>query len=205
MADMRIYAHYDSEGIIHSAFSVDAPEGFRALLAPEPGLFVGEIDTADLDLQSDASQPEALLEIAELYKVATPLVRLTIERRFTLKREMRVNSITGSDRASSAAACCFRAFLRRSIGRRESVPLLADSGSTPSDPAGDGVDRRPADHRLGDGRVAFVIPGQPAVRGQPGEGPLDRPPARDHSESALVSWFAHNVQGGAQDRLGPVQ
>ncbi len=53
--------------------------------------------------------------------------------------------------------------------------------------------------------MAFVVPGQAAVGGEPGEGPLDRPAARDDREPALVGGFAHDVQRGAQDRGGPVE
>lgn len=98
-----------------------------------------------------------------------------------------------------------RACLRRSTTGGEGAPLLAGGGASAGDPAGDGVDRGPADHCLGDGGVAFVVTGQAAVRGQPGERPLDRPPARDHGESSLAGGLAHDMQGGGQDRTRPVQ
>jgi hypothetical protein len=37
----------------------------------------------------------------------------------------------------------------------------------------------------------------------PGDGALDRPAARNDGGSALVGGLAHNVQGGAQNCLGP--
>jgi hypothetical protein len=39
---------------------------------------------------------------------------------------------------------------------------------------------------LSGGGVAFVVAGQASVAGEPGEGPLDRPPSRDHGESLLA-------------------
>jgi len=44
--------------------------------------------------------------------------------------------------------------------------------------------------------VAFVVPGQAVARGEPGEGALDCPPARDHREALLAGGFAHDVQRG---------
>src|SRR4051794_36181565 len=76
-----------------------------------------------------------------------------------------------------------RACLRRSTDRWESAPLLADGRTAAGDAAGDGVDRRPADHGFRYGGVAFVVACQPSVRGQPGERPLDRPSARDDRET----------------------
>jgi hypothetical protein len=61
-----------------------------------------------------------------------------------------------------------RACLRRSTACREGSTLLANGGAAAGDATGDGVDCRPADHGLGYRGVTFVVPGQPAVCGQPG-------------------------------------
>ncbi len=53
--------------------------------------------------------------------------------------------------------------------------------------------------------VAFVVPCQTAVRGDPGQGPLDHPPPRNDSESALLRRFAHDLDRGLEDRVRPVQ
>ena len=66
-----------------------------------------------------------------------------------------------------------RACLRRSTDCGECAPLLSGGRAAAGDAAGDGVDRCPADHGIGHGRVAFVVAGQAAVCGQPGEGPFD--------------------------------
>jgi hypothetical protein len=58
------------------------------------------------------------------------------------------------------------------------------------DPVSDCVDRGPVDDGHGEGGVAFVVPGQAAVRGQSGGGALDGPVAREHGEDALIGGFA---------------
>lgn len=70
---MRIYAFYDLEGNIQSLISVEAGEGAFAMRAPKPGLFSAEIEIEGLELKNDPSDPEALFEIAENYKLQTPL------------------------------------------------------------------------------------------------------------------------------------
>ena len=62
---------------------------------------------------------------------------------------------------------------------------------------GHGVDRGPPDHRLGALGVAFIVPGQPAVRGDPGEGPFHCPPAWDHRETLLIGGFADHRDSDA--------
>lgn len=69
---MKFYAHYDLEGNIQSLISVEAEEGAFAMRVPEPGLFSAEIEVEGLELKNDPSDPEALFEIAENYKLQTP-------------------------------------------------------------------------------------------------------------------------------------
>ena len=78
---MKIYAYYDLEGNIHSLLSVDAPEGGSAPLAPEAGLFVSEIEAEGIELKSDESDFETLLEIAKTYKITTPIPRLKLTKK----------------------------------------------------------------------------------------------------------------------------
>jgi hypothetical protein len=80
--------------------------------------------------------------------------------------------------------------------------MLAGRGDVAGDASGDGVDRGPADHRFGYGRVAFVVPRQAAVSGQQGESPLDRPPARNHREPALPGGFAGSSILTGQPEVG---
>ena len=79
---MKIYVHYDAEGNIHSVFSVDAAEGGGAMLAPEAGLFVGEVEIEGMELRSDQSNSETLLEIANTYKITTPVPRLQLAKKY---------------------------------------------------------------------------------------------------------------------------
>jgi len=44
---MKVYVHYDSSGAIHDLIAVDAPEIASAMLAPQPGLFVAEVEGKD--------------------------------------------------------------------------------------------------------------------------------------------------------------
>ena len=70
---MKVYAFHDLEGNIQSLISVEAAEGAFAMRAPKPGLFSAEIEIEGLELTNDPSDPEALFEIAENYKLQTPL------------------------------------------------------------------------------------------------------------------------------------
>ncbi len=72
------------------------------------------------------------------------------------------------------------------------------------DPAEHAVDGGPADERFGDFGVAFVVAGQPAVRGEPGQGSLHDPSAWVNGEAALVGGFAHDLDGCLERGVGPV-
>jgi hypothetical protein len=76
---MRLIAHYDPDGTIHALVRVDAPEGISVMVAPEPGLFAGEVDDTELD--GDDGSVEALESVLRSYRVATPLARLKLSRR----------------------------------------------------------------------------------------------------------------------------
>jgi hypothetical protein len=77
---MRVIAHYDADGTIHALMRVDAPEGITVLVSPEPGLFAGEVDLAELEADDDGSV-EALESLLKTYRVATPAPRLKLARR----------------------------------------------------------------------------------------------------------------------------
>jgi hypothetical protein len=78
---MKIYAYYDLEGNIQSLISVEAAEGAFAMRAPQPGQFVAEIEIEGLESKPEASDPEVLLQIAQSYKVSTPLPRLKLSKK----------------------------------------------------------------------------------------------------------------------------
>jgi hypothetical protein len=77
---MRVIAHYDADGTIRALVRVDAPEGMIVQVAPEPGLFAGEVDLAGLEVDDDGSV-EALESVLKTYRVATPVPRLKLARR----------------------------------------------------------------------------------------------------------------------------
>src|SRR4051812_34629236 len=51
--DMRTFVHHDKTGTIHSLVCVEGPPGVEAMLEPEPGIVVTEIDGAELELRSE--------------------------------------------------------------------------------------------------------------------------------------------------------
>ncbi len=53
--------------------------------------------------------------------------------------------------------------------------------------------------------MAFVVPGQAAVRGEPGERALHCPAARNDRQPALPGRLADHLDGGAQDGAGPLE
>jgi hypothetical protein len=65
---MKIFAHHDPTGAIRSLVGVDAPEGVEAMLEPEPGVLVTEIQGVDLDL--NAENVDAVRELLESHIVA---------------------------------------------------------------------------------------------------------------------------------------
>jgi hypothetical protein len=76
---MKIYAHYDTTGAIHSFTIVNAPEGADEMLAPTPGIFVTEVE--GLELQSDIPDVEELRKIAESHIVPTPIPRIRLTKK----------------------------------------------------------------------------------------------------------------------------
>jgi len=76
---MPVIAHYDAEGTIQALLRVDAPDGISVMVAPEPGLFTGVLD--DADLEADDRSVEALDVLLRSYRVEPPLPRLRLARR----------------------------------------------------------------------------------------------------------------------------
>jgi hypothetical protein len=68
---MKTFAHYDSTGAIHSLVVVDGPAGVTAMLEPEPGILVDEVEgvkPAGLDV-------DELRAFAETHRVARQQAR----------------------------------------------------------------------------------------------------------------------------------
>jgi hypothetical protein len=76
---VKILAHYDSAGTIHSLIMVNAPAGASLMPAPKPGLFVAEVE--GLELKSAAPHTAELREIAKTHKVATPPPHCTLAKK----------------------------------------------------------------------------------------------------------------------------
>jgi hypothetical protein len=72
---MKVFAHHDLEGAIHSFVSVDAPAGAGMMLVPKPGLLVTEIE--GLSLKAGGTNHEELRALAKSHKVTVPRGRLT--------------------------------------------------------------------------------------------------------------------------------
>jgi hypothetical protein len=69
---------------------------------------------------------------------------------------------------------------------------LAGGGPPSRDAAGHGVDRGPADHDFGRGRVALVVAGEAAVGGEPGQ-------------RAPCSWWVTTSSAGASRSTAPIR
>jgi hypothetical protein len=67
-SSMKIFAHHDSSGAIHSLIGVDAPEGVEVMLEPEPGVLVTEIE--GIELRLDAENVDTERAFVESHKVA---------------------------------------------------------------------------------------------------------------------------------------
>jgi hypothetical protein len=72
---MKTYAHYDLAGNIRSLIVLKAPKEAGMMLTPKHGVFVAEIDGLKLKNERDV---EALRDIAQAHKIASPLPRCTV-------------------------------------------------------------------------------------------------------------------------------
>lgn len=72
---MKVFAHHDLDGAIHSFVSVDAPEGAGMMLVPKPGLLVTEIE--GLSLKAGGTNQEELRALARNHIVAVSRSKLT--------------------------------------------------------------------------------------------------------------------------------
>jgi len=77
---MRVFVHHNPEGVIRSVTGFDAPEGVSLMLTPRPGEVVAEVDGHGLTI----GHPEesALRDLGKNHKVATPLARCKLVKKF---------------------------------------------------------------------------------------------------------------------------
>jgi predicted ArsR family transcriptional regulator len=76
---MKTFVHFSSGGTIHSVVMVDAPDGVTAMLQPDAGQMVAEVEAPELASASKDNEVEKLRELIKQYKVMpsnSPVSRL---------------------------------------------------------------------------------------------------------------------------------
>ena len=76
---MRLFAHYDVSGRIHSVTWFNAPQGVSLMLTPRPGELVAEVEGHNLT--GSMPSEKALRDIARSYTIAVPLTRCTLAKK----------------------------------------------------------------------------------------------------------------------------
>ncbi len=75
---MKTYAHYDVDGSIRALVVTKLPKGMGMMLAPEPGLMVGEIEDVKLKVKTE-HDVEVVRELADSHRIAA--ARCTLKKR----------------------------------------------------------------------------------------------------------------------------
>ena len=70
---MKVFAHYDESGKIHSLTWFNAPKGISVMLAPRPGQLVAEIEGHNLT--DRVPSEKTLRDITKNYTIAEPVAR----------------------------------------------------------------------------------------------------------------------------------
>jgi hypothetical protein len=78
---MKVYAHHDETGTIHSLVIVDAPKGAGALLAPKAGELVTEVEGLKVKTGAGGPDVDALREVARSHKISTAVPRSKITKK----------------------------------------------------------------------------------------------------------------------------
>jgi hypothetical protein len=76
---MKLFAHYDMSGTIHSITWANPPDDVSLTLTPRPGELVAEIEGQKLD--SEPPSQEMLRDLARNHKITVPLPRTTLTRK----------------------------------------------------------------------------------------------------------------------------
>ena len=76
---MKLFAHYDESGKIHSVTWSNAPKGISLMLTPRPGELVAEIE--DHNLTDRVPSEKALRDIAKGHTIAAPLARCKLAKK----------------------------------------------------------------------------------------------------------------------------
>ena len=78
---IKLIAHFDTAGKIHSIMSVhSAPTGAAVGMVPSAGLHAAELDAGALGLSADVSH-EKLAEIARTHTIADPIIKRALIKR----------------------------------------------------------------------------------------------------------------------------
>jgi hypothetical protein len=76
---MRLFAHYDESGRIHSLTWFNAPHGISLMLTPRPGEFVSEVE--DHNLTGNMPSEKILRDIANNHTIAAPITRCKLVKK----------------------------------------------------------------------------------------------------------------------------
>lgn len=76
---MRLFAHYDVSGRIHSLTWFNAPKGVSLMLTPRPGELVAEVEGHKLT--GSLPSEKTLRDIAKGQMIAAPLTRCTLTKK----------------------------------------------------------------------------------------------------------------------------
>jgi len=76
---MRLFAHYDASGKIHSLTWFNAPQGVSLMLTPRPGELVAEVEGHNL--ADSMPNEKTLRDIANSHVIAAPLSRCTLAKK----------------------------------------------------------------------------------------------------------------------------
>ena len=75
---MKLVAHYDVSGKIHSVTWVNAPQGVSLMLTPRPGELIAEVEDHNL---TGSPNEKALRDIAANHTIAEPITRRKLAKK----------------------------------------------------------------------------------------------------------------------------
>ncbi len=68
---MKTFVHLDPSGVIQSLVTVDAPDGVTAMLQPDAGVLIAEVDAPEFRQQAEPDV-ERLRQVLASYRVSAP-------------------------------------------------------------------------------------------------------------------------------------
>ena len=76
---MRLFAHFDESGKIHSVTWFNAPQGVSVMLTPRPGELVAEVEGHNLT--GGVPSEKTLRDIAKNHTITTPHTRVKLVKK----------------------------------------------------------------------------------------------------------------------------